>query len=59
MELAEAPGGGRKVLRGRLAADARAPWVAAYRGLDTSPIKIERVEGVPMKFIPANTRSKG
>ena len=47
------------MLRGRLAADARAPWVAAYRGLDTSPIKIERVEGVPMKFIPANTRSKG
>mgnify|MGYP007125890316 CR=1 FL=1 len=40
-----------------LVADKQAGWVASYQSLDTSVKPAEsRVEGVPMKFIPANTR---
>jgi hypothetical protein len=47
----------RKILVAVLVANKQADWVAAYKQLDTSvPVKPERVEGVPMKFIPSNTR---
>jgi hypothetical protein len=48
---------GRKYLVATLEANKQADWVAAYKSLDTSlPVLPTRVEGVPMKFIPADTR---
>ena len=48
---------GRKKILAELVADKQAGWVAAYRSLDpTVKPDAARVEGVPMKFIPANTR---
>jgi len=48
---------GRKYLRAELAPTSQPAWVAAYQQLDPSvPVAPERVEGVPLKFVPANTR---
>jgi len=48
---------GRKYLRAELAPSSQPAWVAAYQQLDPSvPVAPERVEGVPLKFVPANTR---
>lgn len=48
---------GRKIMKAALEAHKQADWVAAYKQLDTSvPIVPARVEGVPMRFIPSDTR---
>ena len=48
---------GRKYLRATLAPSQQPAWVAAYQQLDPKvAVAPERVEGVPLKFVPANTR---
>ena len=47
----------RKALEIVLSADKATGWVSAYKSLDTDvPVEKERPTGVPLKFIPANTR---
>lgn len=47
----------RKILKASLEDSNVKDWVAAYKQLDSSvPVQKERVEGVPMKFIPSNSR---
>jgi hypothetical protein len=47
----------RKILKASLVDSNIKDWVAAYKQLDpTVPVQKERIEGVPMKFIPSNSR---